>query len=283
MQLRKSFEPQVSIVTGGGAGIGAAICRELADRGSHVVVADLDGAAAERLAATLPSATAATVDVTDTEALRELVAATVREHGRLDVMVNNAGVLFSGPFEETTDAHWQTALGVNLAGVVTGARAAYDQMLTQPTGGHILNTASLAGLMPAPWMTPYTTTKWAVVGFSRALRAEAAGRNVTVTALCPGYTDTKLLDEVVDPSASVRQGDFRKTAKGFQGRLMTPEHVAAKGVEGLAAGKAVVVVGWFAHAMSRSNRFTPRTMDVGVRVEAAKQRRAARKVLRGAR
>lgn len=160
---------------------------------------------------------------------------------------------------------------------VDGARAAYDQMLTQPDGGYILNTASLAGLMPAPWMTPYTTSKWAIVGFSRALRAEAAGRKITVTALCPGYVDTKLLDEVVDPSASVRQGDFRTTAKGFQGRLLIPQSVAEHAVEGLAAGKAVVVVGWFAHAMQRANRFAPGVMNLGVRVEAAKQRRAARK------
>ena len=115
---------------------------------------------------------------------------------------------------------------------VDGARAAYDQMVTQPDGGYILNTASLAGLMPAPWMTPYTTSKWAIVGFSRALRAEAAGRKITVTALCPGYVDTKLLDEVVDPSASVRQGISARRRRGSR---------------------------------------------VGVRVEAAKQRRAARK------
>lgn len=274
---RKSFEPRVSIVTGGGAGIGLEIARQLVERGSHVVIADIDGAAAEGAATALGSASAATVDVSDTEAVRELVRSTVAEHGRLDVMVNNAGVLFSGPFEETTDAHWEHALGVNIRGVINGARAAYDQMLIQPDGGYILNTASLAGLMPAPWMTPYTTSKWAVVGFSRALRAEAAGRKITVTALCPGYTDTKLLDEAVDPTASVRQGDFRKTAKGFQGKLMTPRQVAEKAVDGLAAGKAVVVVGWFAQVMYRSNRFNPRTMDLGVRVEAAKQRRSARK------
>jgi NAD(P)-dependent dehydrogenase (short-subunit alcohol dehydrogenase family) len=113
--------------------------------------------------------------VRDGQAVRDLVATTVADHGRLDVMVNNAGVLFSGPFEETTDAHWDRALDVNVRGVIDGARAAYDQMLTQPQGGWILNTASLAGLMPAPWMTPYTTSKWAIVGFSRALRAEAAG------------------------------------------------------------------------------------------------------------
>lgn len=277
MSRKRTFAPRVSIVTGGGAGIGLEIARQLVERGSHVVVADVDGAAAEAAAASLGRASAAVVDVRDGQAVRDLVATTVADHGRLDVMVNNAGVLFSGPFEETTDAHWDRALDVNVRGVIDGARAAYDQMLTQPQGGWILNTASLAGLMPAPWMTPYTTSKWAIVGFSRALRAEAAGRRITVTALCPGYVDTKLLDEVVDPSASVRQGDFRKTAKGFQGRLMTPARVAEQAVEGLAAGKAVVVVGWFAHVMHSANRLAPAAMNLGVRVEAAKQRRGARK------
>lgn len=150
-------------------------------------------------------------------------------------------------------------------------------MLTQPSGGHIRNTARL----PAScWMTPYTTTTWAVVGFSRALRAEAASVGINVTALCPGYVDTKLLDEVVDPTASVRQGQFRTTAKGFQGRLLSPETVAAKGIEGLEQRRAVVVVGWFAHAMHAANRFAPAAMNLGVRVEVAKQRRDARKARR---
>lgn len=153
MKLRRPFTPRVSIVAGGAAGIGLEIARELVGRGSHVVVADIDGAAADRAAAELGNATAAQLDVGDAEGVRQLVAETVGAHGRLDVMVNNAGVLFSGPFEETTDAHWARAVAVNIQGVVNGARAAYDQMLTQPDGGWIVNTASLAGLMPAPWMT----------------------------------------------------------------------------------------------------------------------------------
>lgn len=277
---RAPFAPRVSIVTGGAAGIGLAIARELRARGSHVVLADLDLEAAERAAADLggpDGASAALVDVRDADAVRALVADVVARHGRLDVMVNNAGVLFSGPVEETTDRHWDTALAINVRGVVVGARAAYDVMRRQPGGGRILNLAPLAGLMPAPWMTPYTTSKWAVVGFSRTLAAEAAGEGVHVTVACPGYVDTTLLDSVVDPTASVRPGGFRDSATGLQRRLLTPDEVAAAAVGGLADGRRVVVIGWFAQLMSRANRFAPLAMDLGVRREAARQRRAARR------
>ena len=273
----KEFAPPVTIDTGGGSGIGRAISAELARRGSHVVVADLDGGRAEEVAAGLGDrGSAAEVDVVDAEAVRKLVATTTERHGRLDVMVNNAGVAIGGLLEELDERHWQRAIDVNLRGVVNGVSAAYPVMSAQRSG-HILNTASLAGLIPAPAMLPYTTTKHAVVGLSTALRAEAASLGVRVSVLCPAFVDTPLLDEVYAAPASFGGGtSVRSRVRLVQPRFLTPEVVATRAVDGLAANKAVIPVGWLAHTLWRVNRFAPAVARGLVQAQVGAHRRLSR-------
>ncbi len=282
--MRKPFAPQVSIVTGGASGIGRAIAAELVARGSHVVVADLDGEAARTTAAALgPQASAATVDVADADAVRLLVEETVARHGRLDVMVNNAGIAVGGLLEELDARHWDRAIDVNLRGVVNGVTAAYPH-LRAGGGGHILNTASLAGLIPAPSMLPYTTTKHAVVGLSTALRAEAAGQGVQVSVLCPGFVDTPLLDNLYEAPASFGGSSIRERVRLLQPRFLTAEHTARRAVDGLAANKAVIPVGLMAHVSWRALRYAPPVMRALVQAQATGARRlAARGTARGAR
>ncbi len=274
---RIRFEPRVSIVTGGGSGIGRALAAELVRRGSHVVVADLDGLKARTVAAELGGqASAAEVDVADAEAMRALVGDTVDRHGRLDVMVNNAGVAIGGLLEELDERHWQRALDVNLRGVVNGVSAAYPVMSAQRSG-HILNTASLAGLIPAPAMLPYTTTKHAVVGLSTALRAEAASRGVRVSVLCPAFVDTPLLDEVYAAPASFGGGSsVRSRVRLMQPRFLTAELVASRAVDGLASNRAIIPVGWLAHALWRLNRYAPPVARGLVQAQVSAHRRLSR-------
>lgn len=283
------FAPQVSIVTGGANGIGRALAELLVERGGHVVIADLDLAAAMRTAAEveaaapgLGSAQAAQVDVADGDAVRGLVADVAREHHRLDFMANNAGVLFAGPLTELSDAHWRKAIDVNLGGVVAGTTAAYEVMMKQSAGrgvraGYILNTGSLAGLIPAPRMTPYTTTKWAVVGFSQAVRTEAASHRIQVNVLCPGYVDTKLIDDVFEPTASYVPGSFRANIRALQPRLLTPEVVAHEAIAGIEKDKAVIVVGAFARVSSTAMRLVPPVTRAGSRMQALREERQARR------
>lgn len=278
------FRPTVSIVTGGASGIGKAIAAELVGRGSLVVVADLDGAAAQRAADELgSSAVAATVDVADAQAMRALVDGVVAEHGHLDVMVNNAGVAIGGLLEELDERHWAKALDVNLRGVINGVTAAYPHFLAQGSG-HILNTASLAGLIPAPAMLPYTTTKHAIVGLSTALRAEAASRGVKVSVLCPGFVDTPLLDDVYAAPASFHGNSVRARVRLMQPRFLTPEVTARCAVDGLAANKAVIPVGFLAHLMWRTLRYAPPVARGVIQLQATGHRRlnerAARKAAR---
>jgi NAD(P)-dependent dehydrogenase (short-subunit alcohol dehydrogenase family) len=280
--MRRTFQPRVSIVTGGASGIGRAIAAELVDRGSVVVVADLDGEAAARTAGDLGErAVAVQLDVADADAVRDVVERTVAQHGFLDVMVNNAGVAVGGLLEELDERHWAKALDVNLRGVVNGVTAAYPHLRAQG-GGHILNTASAAGLVPAPGMLPYTTTKHAVVGLSTALRAEAAGVGVRVSVLCPTFVDTPMLDTVYAPPASLGGSSVRSAVRLLQPRLLTPERVARRAVDGLAANKAVIPVGVMAHLTWRTLRYAPPVARGAFQLQATAARRLAERRGRGA-
>ena len=191
---------QVAIVTGGASGIGLALSTALVQRGWHVVLADLQDVVAkehaDRLTTLGPgSAVGVRVDVRDADAVTRLVGSTHAERGRLDLMVNYAGIgLEPVEPEELELVHWDRISDTNLRAVIHGCQAAYPLMLRQGHG-QILNVASVAGLIPSPGqMAPYATTKFGVVGLSRALRAAGADHGIRVTALCPGFIDTPLLD-----------------------------------------------------------------------------------------
>ncbi|WP_193611514.1 SDR family NAD(P)-dependent oxidoreductase [Nocardioides lijunqiniae] len=191
-----------AIVTGGGSGIGAALCRALVASGDHVVVADLDEVAAQRTVDSVRgsgTARALRLDVTDAAAVQAAVDDVVAREGRLDLMFNNAGISLGGETEELTLAHWNAIIDVNIRGVVHGVAAAYPVMVRQGAavgrGGHIVNTASMGGLMAAGLLTSYVMTKHAVVGLSLALRSEAAAKGVGVTVVCPSAVDTPILDK----------------------------------------------------------------------------------------
>lgn len=172
-----SFEGKQAIVTGGGSGIGAALCRTLAAAGADVVCTDIDGDAAAKTVAGLRNARSAVLDVTDPAAVQAAVDDVVARAGRLDLMFNNAGITWGGDTELLTLDQWNAIIDVNIRGVVHGVAAAYPVMLRQGHG-HIVNTASMAGLTAAGQITSYVMTKHAVVGLSLALRSEAVSRGV---------------------------------------------------------------------------------------------------------
>jgi NAD(P)-dependent dehydrogenase (short-subunit alcohol dehydrogenase family) len=193
----KSFHGKQAIVTGAGSGIGAALARALVAAGADVVCADIDGAAAERTAAESKgpgTARAARVDVTDAAAVQAAVDDVVARAGRIDLIFNNAGITWGGDTELLTLEQWNSIIDVNIRGVVHGVAAAYPVMVRQGSG-HIINTASMAGLAAAGRITSYVMTKHAIVGLSLALRTEAAGHGVGVLAICPTAVETPILDK----------------------------------------------------------------------------------------
>ena len=187
----------VAIVTGAASGIGRSIAEALAAQGADVVLADLQADLAEEVAAGIRQqggkATSAALDVRDADAVEALVAATFERTNRLDLIFNNAGIAVVGKAEDHEVADWKKIVDVNVLGVAHGVSAAYPRMLEQGFG-HIVNTASMAGLIPTPSLIAYGTTKHAVVGMSRSLRAEAASRGVRVSAVCPGVIRTPIFD-----------------------------------------------------------------------------------------
>jgi NAD(P)-dependent dehydrogenase (short-subunit alcohol dehydrogenase family) len=190
-----AFRDKVAIVTGGASGIGRALCEALAREGASVVVADVRPDGAEAVARGIAErggkATAVVLDVRDAAAVRALVDETASRSGRIDYLFNNAGIAVGGDAQDVAPKDWEDVLDVNLKGVVNGVLAAYPLMVRQGFG-HIVNTASLAGLGPAPGTVSYAASKHAVVGLSTSLRAEAADLGVRVSVVCPGLIDTPI-------------------------------------------------------------------------------------------
>lgn len=190
------FQDKVAIVTGGGSGIGREVCVQLARAGAAVVVAaDINGEGAQEttntVAAAGSQACAAQVDVAQSDAVQQLVDETVAKYGRLDYMFNNAGISIVGDMRDMTIDHWQHIVHVNLWGVIYGTMSAYPVMVKQGAG-HIVNTSSMAGLVPAGTTTAYAATKHAVVGLSTSLRTEAANLGVMVSVACPAMVKTPI-------------------------------------------------------------------------------------------
>jgi NAD(P)-dependent dehydrogenase (short-subunit alcohol dehydrogenase family) len=192
-----AFSGKQAIVTGAGSGIGAALTRALVAAGTDVLCTDIDGDAAEATAGTATgpgTATPARLDVTDAEAVQAAVDGVVARAEGLDFMFNNAGIVWGGDTELLTLEQWNAIIDVNIRGVVHGVAAAYPVMIRQGHG-HIVNTASLAGLVPGGRLVSYSMTKHAIVGLSLALRSEAVLHGVNVLVVCPGAVETPILDK----------------------------------------------------------------------------------------
>lgn len=214
---------KVALVTGGASGIGAAACRRLASHGAVVSVADVDEERGRSVADAV-GGRFHRLDVTDLAANHAVVAAIEEQFGRLDIAFLNAGIVASGRDDEPLDeAAYRRILGINLDGVVFGVDAVVPAM-TRNGGGHVVGTASLAGLVPMPGDALYTLTKTAVVGYVRALAPTLAARGISINALCPGFADT--------PMITPMRGQF--DAAGFP--VLTAEQVAEALAQCLAAG-----------------------------------------------
>ena len=191
----KRFEEQVALVTGAARGIGLAIAARLLAEGGHVFLVDIDGDEVERAIDRLPAddaarATAVTLDITDQPACRRMFASLDEEHGRLDVLVNNAAILDISPIGGLTIERFREVTRVNLDGALVCTLAALPLM--ERSGGRILMTASIMGLYGSPDAVPYSSAKGGIVNMVRALACDLAPRGITVNAIAPGFIDTRM-------------------------------------------------------------------------------------------
>ncbi|MCW2608181.1 MAG: sadH 2 [Frankiales bacterium] len=227
---------RTAVVTGGGSGIGRSLCLLLGKRGARVHVVDRDLARAEAVAEEV-GGVAHAVDVSDAAAVQAL-ADTVFAQGRVDLLFNNAGIGHAGSVVDTTLEDWQRLVDVNLMGVVHGVHAFLPRLVQQGGPCAVVNTASMAGLMPSAGMVPYSTTKAAVLGLSEALDREVAGTGVRVHALCPGVIATDIIRTSTMRGAWVdRQSGVTEL---YATRGTSPDVVALQALQAVAAGRAVV-------------------------------------------
>jgi NAD(P)-dependent dehydrogenase (short-subunit alcohol dehydrogenase family) len=244
------------VVTGASRGIGSTIAASLAGRGARV---SLLGRSAENLhtvskALGGPSVAAPiATDVTDTASVAAAFARAREHFGPVHILVNNAGQAASAKFTDTDAALWNRIMAVNVTGTYLCARQAVPDML-QVGFGRIVNVASIAGLRGAPYISAYVASKHAVIGLTRSLALEFANKNITVNAVCPGYTDTDIVREAI---ANIVKKTGRSEAEALaslvatnpQRRLITPEEVAhtvtwlcSPGAESI-TGQSIVVAG----------------------------------------
>ena len=238
------FAGKVVVVTGAGSGIGRSSALLFARLGAKVHVADVNGESAQSVVREIEAAggraSAHTVDVTDPPAVEQLAQRVFDEDGRVDVLHSNAGIGHAADIEETTVDDWQRVIGVNLLGMAYVNQAFIPRLIGQAGRSSIVNTASMAGLVAAPGMAPYSASKFGVVGMSEALNAELAEHGIHVCAVCPGIIDTPIT------RSAIMRGQFaerrEQAVEFYRKRGASPDDVAEAVVEAVRKRKIVKTV-----------------------------------------
>jgi NAD(P)-dependent dehydrogenase (short-subunit alcohol dehydrogenase family) len=237
------FRGRVAVITGGGGGIGAALARAFAARGARLALADVDLAAAEAVAKSLAAggaeAEAFAVDVTDRADVARLADAVAARFGRVHIVCNNAGVALGGQMWSAPLEDWEYTMAVNFWGVLYGVQAFVPRLLAQGEGGHIVNTASMAGLTGMSFLGMYCASKFAVVGLTESLSRELRPRGIGVSVLCPMIVETGInrnsLARHPDPERrkAANLAPPNDGAPPMRGGVIAPESVARRVVRAI--------------------------------------------------
>jgi len=268
----RQFSGKIVVITGGAKGLGRGLALALARAGAKVVVGDIDLAAAEALCAELSGegriASAVHVDMTDPASVERLVAEAVTRHGRIDIMVNNAGIAAGGEFEYVPAETMRRVIDIDLLGAAYGTLSAYRQMLRQG-GGHIVNVASMLALFPNPLSAAYVAAKYGLAGLTRSVMAEGAAHGIRCTTICPGYIATNLFE------AGSFAGSMKKdhVVERIPFRLIDVDTAVARTVAAIAARKPIAVFPFYARVLWWIERLSPRLMDAALRFLMNQQRR----------
>jgi NAD(P)-dependent dehydrogenase (short-subunit alcohol dehydrogenase family) len=242
------FRDRVAVITGGAGGIGFALAEALAARGAHIVLADLDEAGMDArrraLEARGTEVLCVPTDVTRPDSVSALADASWARFGATHVLCNNAGIAIPGPLLETTPEDWRLTMDINFWGVVHGVQAFVPRMLAQGQGGHVVNTASMAGLVGMQWLGVYCASKFAVVGLTESLHRELAPLGIGVSALCPMIVATRIGEN----SARLREGKLPGTGAptspppdAMRGGVIAAEEVARRVVRGIERGALYIL------------------------------------------
>jgi NAD(P)-dependent dehydrogenase (short-subunit alcohol dehydrogenase family) len=238
---RNYYKDKTVLITGGGSGIGQALCLELANAGAIVICTDVDEHKAKETAALTTNGhiIAKKLDVVRLEDFESTTKWIIETYGRLDIIFNNAGIALSGEMRDMSPEQWKRVLDINLLGVIYGSQVAYGQMVRQGSG-QIVNIASLAGLInDLVLLAPYSVSKHAVVSYSRSLRMEAKQLGVKVNVICPGYIRTQIAVNGVTANTNDAWDENARETVAVKG--IGPEKAARYMLEKITANKGIIV------------------------------------------
>ncbi len=250
------FRDKIAIITGAGSGIGKALAKQLAEKGARLVVCDINQERIEQTQKELEKLgveiRAWQVDVSDYQAVKNMVDATVEQFGRLDYIFNNAGIAIGGEVRDITIEDWRAVINVNLWGVINGIACAYPIMVRQGFG-HIINLSSIEGLVPFPGTVSYVASKFGVFGLSLALLLEAERLGVKVSVVCPGLVHTRIFDD-----AKMVKLEREKAIKPM---VSVPgvfaEECARRILKGVERNQPIIVITFLAKLMYFLQRLSP--------------------------
>jgi len=243
-----AFKDRVAVITGGAGGIGLTVARAFAARGASLVLADLDEQALGRATQELETGGARVLgvrtDVTQLDSVQALAAAARQRFGAVHIICNNAGIALFGEIADATHHDWVYTMNVDFWGVVHGIETFLPILIEQGAGGHIVNTASMAGLIGMRWLGIYSAAKFAVVGLSEALHRELKPRGIGVSVLCPMIVATNINEN----SVRMRPSELRTgkelvlpAADAMAGGTIAPEEVARRVVRGIERGDLYIL------------------------------------------
>jgi short-subunit dehydrogenase len=260
----RRFDDKLVVITGAAGGIGSALARSFADHGAALALIDLSEAGLAAVAATLPEATVVSThlaNVGDPEALARARTEILDRHGRVDVLINNAGITVFAEFEATEAAEIERILDVDVRGVIHGCRVFLPDLRARPEA-HIVNLSSMAGLAAMPWQTLYCASKFAVRGFSGSLRSELARKRIGVTCVLPGTTRTNIVGAAASRDPALR--DRLSTlllAYGYPPRIL-----ARKVVRAVRWNRAELLVGPDSVLLAAAVRIAPSLVRASMRL-----------------
>lgn len=243
---------KVAVITGGASGIGFATARRLASRGVRLVLADIEKSALDRAVAELSTTGTAVegivCDVGDLKAVQHLADTAFEKMGAVHIVFHNAGVAVGGPIAEMKHSDWEWTMRVNLWGPIHGVEAFMQRMIAQGQGGHMLFTASFAGLVPNVGLGPYCVSKYGVVALAEVLRRELRAHDIGVSVLCPmrvatniGHSERNRPDELGGPEASPLVLDQGEDNPNLAGRVLDVEDVAVQVVDAIVANRLYIL------------------------------------------
>ncbi len=253
-----TYENKVVVVTGGASGLGMKMGETMGREGAKVVLADINLENLKKTKGSLKEkgieVEAFAVDVSNLESMKTLVHRVMERYQRIDVMINNAGVGMMGSFCDVPLSDWDRMIDINIKSVIYGCRLVYPIMIKQGQG-QIINTASMAGLIPMPGSAPYGMTKHAVVGLSLSLRAEAAAYGIHVSALCPAFVKTAILTD--SKTYNIKSSSIQKIVNSSGGSISLDDFIL-EAMSGFRKNQALIVLPKSARKTYRIYRYLPK-------------------------